>query len=942
MTARRFFSPLFASLLLALASGGRAQGEAGARPEATLFAPVPLAPTPLSAGALLVSEESARRALALGFAATAAAEAERLVAELEPGDPARDAAVRLLTAARLELGDLAGAERALGNHSTARPPTYRLRAGLIAARQGDTAAAQAQLVGLRPELLPDEERAWYYLLQGMVAEAAKDTARAAAAYDQAQLVATSEWQRARLRLTRERLRLAEGEATQEQADELRRQSERYAGRSVGTDYAVQHAVALGLLGRRDAATEFLQGHLTSLAEMGSSTSRDDVRLMLGLLAGPGSNAGRTALEQLLAAGTDPMKQRMALNLLTEGAGTSEARDRLRRLLGELLGRSPAHVLAEELLLARAELALAERDHAAAEADARDLLARFPNSTQKARALTQLASVAWELERFRTAADYAAQAAGAARDAATASALRLLSAEASYRAEDYTTAAEAYAAVVAAPPPGVPPADVMFQAVMAEIGAGRLGKAAELIDRLGADPRFDATTRWQAEWNLARALQAERQGELALARVARLRAEEGAAERPVALRARLAWLEARLAQETGRSEDALRLARAVPEQLAGLDAGLAREVAGLARLVAAEALFGLDRVEDAVAELQKLRSDLSGSEAALESFIVEADIRATEGGLVESQRLLTQFADDNRDHPYAPHAIYQAALNAERRGEDAYYRDAYKLLEERLIQQYKDSPLIFDARMKQGDLLRRLGEFAAAQQIYELLVNEFSQQPRILEAQMALADSHRAQASRDASHFESAITLLERLRDLANAPLDLRMEAGFKLGDMLAQRDAEEALAAWGPVADALVVKRERAAELGAHGRYWAGRMLVRMAGVLEEMGRADEAKDVWRLLVDRGLPGIALARSRLGLAVAATASGAAGGGAGGAAASASVGGGSGATPVPAVAPASVPVPAAASGGGVAGGGGAASPASGAKSATPAAGGARRP
>ena len=249
---------------------------------------------------------------------------------------------------------------------------------------------------------------------------------------------------------------------------------------------------------------------------------------------------------------------------------------------------------------------------------------------------------------------------------------------------------------------------------------------------------------------------------------------------------------------------------------------------------------------------------------MQSYIVEANIRATEGGLVEAQRLLTQFADDNRDHDYAPYAIYQAALNAERRGEDVYYQEAYRLLEERLIKAYPGSRLIFAARMKQGDLLRRLGEFAAAQQIYEELTNQFAQHPDVLTAQMALADCHRAQAAQEPSHFESAITILERLRDLADAPLDLRAEAGFKLGDMLAQRGSAEALAAWGPVMDVLLTDRERAARLGPQGRYWAGRMLVRMAGVLEEVGRTDEARDMWRLVLDRGLPGGSLARERLG------------------------------------------------------------------------------
>jgi hypothetical protein len=866
---------LFIFLVLFFAWAGHAQTERA------LFAPVPLAPTPLAAGALMLSEDSARRALALGLTATAAAQAEQLVARSAEGSAARDAAALLLAAARLELNDAQGAALALANHGPERPAAYRLRAGLIAARKRQLAAAQAELAGMRVEALPLEERSWFYFLQGMVAELVRDAPRATAAYEQALGAATSGWQRARIQLARERVRLGQGEATETQAAALRDQAERYAGRSVGTDYAIQHAVALSLLGRRDQATSYLQAHLATLAGEGAAESRDDTRLMLGLIAGPGQGTGRAALEQLLTNGRDRGKQRMALVLLGEGAESIEAREQLRRTAGRLLEATPAHPLTEELLLARAELALVDRFYAESEAGARELLARFPGSELRARALTQLASTTWELKRFRTAADYAVQAAGATGDAAAASALRLLAAEAWYRAAeeaskdggaagaaDYTAAGEAYAALAAEPPPGVPAASVLFQRVMSELGAGRTARAAELIDQFALDDRFDATTRWQAEWNLARVLQAAGQSELARARIARLRAESGVVERPVGLRARLVWLEARLAQESARPEEALVLSRAIPESLAGVEPALAREISGLGRLVEAEALFGIGRSDEAVAVLKSLRSAEPGTEAALQSFLVEAAYQAMEGRLVEAQGLLTSFADEHRDHEYAPYAIFQAALNAERRGEDAYYREAYLLLE-RLVADYGQNDLVFTARMRQGDLLRKLNQFPQAQLTYELLINQYAQHPDVLLAEMALADCHRAQAARDASRFESAITLLERLRDLASAPVDLRAEAGFKLGDMLAtreprdERSANAALAVWGPLLDALVAEPQATVALGSRGRYWVGRTAVRMAAVLEQMGRVDEAMDVYRLIVERGLPGVTIAAARL-------------------------------------------------------------------------------
>jgi hypothetical protein len=88
--------------------------------------------------------------------------------------------------------------------------------------------------------------------------------------------------------------------------------------------------------------------------------------------------------------------------------------------------------------------------------------------------------------------------------------------------------------------------------------------------------------------------------------------------------------------------------------------------------------------------------------------------------------------------------------------------------------------------------------------------------------------------------------------------------GDAVENLASTRDAKEALAAWWPVVDALLVDRTQAARLGDPGRYWLGRLLARMAGVLEAAGRPDEAGEAWRLIVDRGLPGGAIARARLG------------------------------------------------------------------------------
>ena len=59
-----------------------------------------------------------------------------------------------------------------------------------------------------------------------------------------------------------------------------------------------------------------------------------------------------------------------------------------------------HPIIEDLLLVRAQTALADKLYAPADEDARALLDRYPGSTLKAAALGVRLSVAWDLKRKR--------------------------------------------------------------------------------------------------------------------------------------------------------------------------------------------------------------------------------------------------------------------------------------------------------------------------------------------------------------------------------------------------------------------------------------------------------------------------------------------------------------------------------------------------------------
>ncbi|MGH8021377.1 MAG: tetratricopeptide repeat protein, partial [Opitutaceae bacterium] len=289
-----------------------------------------------------------------------------------------------------------------------------------------------------------------------------------------------------------------------------------------------------------------------------------------------------------------------------------------------------------------------------------------------------------------------------------------------------------------------------------------------------------------------------------------------------------------------------------------------KVASNAALLAAQARLETGDVEGGMQAMEALREKYPGSRAALFSFIVQARYLAMENQLVEAQRLLTRLADDHRESEYAPLALYEAALQAERRGQDAYLIEATQLLD-RVAKEYPDERFQFPARLKQADISRRLLSFGAAEQIYEYLENTFPSHPDQAFVQLSLADTLLAQSANAPEKFEGAITRLERLAVLPDAPADIRIEAGHKLAHAWQVHGSPEraSLLYW-EVYERFLGDAEGEPEFGARGRYWLTRTLFELGQLEENAGRRDNALRAYEAVLAHGLPGEKLARARLG------------------------------------------------------------------------------
>jgi len=869
--------------MLMAGAGLRGQTALPAETSAPLLMANEVKPEPAE---LLLQQQAAQHALELGLP-TVAAEIYRGLLAVPGGD--RAVLTLALATALLDDGRVDEADQALQGIVAERGEAWHLREGLIAAVRKNFDAARTEAAAVKPEALGPADLGWFYFLQGQLADAAGGGQKAQALYDQAASVAASDQQRAQFALAESQAELRKGPPDSSLLDELRRNVDKYQGTLTGYLYVRQYAVVLDESGRKNDAILLLQRQLLALPPSAHATA-DDFHLLLGLIAGPDTDPGRQALTELLRSGSDRTKQRIALQLLGPAAARPGG------LLDELIGLTPPHPILEDLLLFRAQANLMDKRYGLARTDANLLLEKFPGSPLKPAALGVLLGDAWEQRRYHLAADYATQARAALPPGQMHAQLGVIEAEAWFRANDFSSAADAYAAVLGEKPAGVDAGALIFQRVQAEIEAVQAGRDGNenrqawlaltaLIDQLAADPALDAVNRWKAEWNLARALEAHGQISSARARVDKLLGESGAAAPPAGsaesadLRLRMAWLQTRLAFEAGQSEQALKLAGALVDSLtgaagAGIPAELRTLVVSAELLQEAGADFALQRTDAALGLLNKLRADFPRSDAAIQSYIVEANYDADHDRLKDAQALLYKLvvaakADQTAGNPYAryaPYALYLAANFAERHEQDNDFEDAVRLTAQ-LAHDYPQSDLVFYALLKQGDLHRKLNDFGQAQQDYEYLVNTYPQHDDVLVAQMALADCHCAQAANNPAHAESAAAIYESLSERPDASAELRIEAGYKFGLLQQAQPGHEgdAQKTWWRLVNVFLLDPAKSADLGATatGPYWMSRTLLALGDSLEQQQELDQAREAWQLIVRDNLPGGALAQERL-------------------------------------------------------------------------------
>jgi TolA-binding protein len=736
---------------------------------------------------------------------------------------------------------------------------------------GETDALSDRMTAIRSSSLAREELAWFRLLEALIHTRSGAAEKANEAFRLASIEAPSSLLKDQFELIRFREELALGQFDEITISALRESVRSMRGERGGFEAARLLAIALTKAGQSAEAISVLNEHL-AMPGLREYNLRSDFLLLIGTIAGPDSARGRLALQDIISSQGGADLHSIALTLLAQSVESTEDKDSFLESLNEWLERPDLVSLADRFLAYKAYLGAESGDFRMAGDSAQELLDRFPSSSFAPNALRMLAYTSWSQTppRYRTAADFLNQLRQKFPESENSMEAGVLIADCYFLNEDYANASDMYGTMLKDCPPDWA-SDIFYQRILAEIGAGRMDSATAMLDQVRRDPRISDESIWRAEWNLLDYLRRqERVGE-AYQRIQSVLSGPSAGDPDISpkLTLRFRWLQARLTLEAGPPAEAINLVENLMADLAeddfGADPESLAEVDGHLLLLRGEAQIASGMRDEGVSTFQLLRDRYPDSGASILSYLVESRTEAAAENLVSAQQSLIALVDRFPASEYAPVALWEAALNAEQRGLNIHLQESINILE-RLVSDYPSHELVYYARLKQGDLARRLNDFPTALLLYERLLAQFSTHPERYRAELSRADCLSALGSEDPDRFDQAAVIYERNCLLPTAPLSIRLEAGFKWAHALRQQDDDSGSeAVYWLLYDRFIKDEDLNRRIihQAAGRYWMARVLLELGSIQFEQGEVASAKQVYQTILQMNLPGATLAQARL-------------------------------------------------------------------------------
>ena len=413
------------------------------------------------------------------------------------------------------------------------------------------------------------------------------------------------------------------------------------------------------------------------------------------------------------------------------------------------------------------------------------------------------------------------------------------------------------------------ADFWLRYVTAKSRSGDFEGVEKVLDAANLFGTISQDAYWAIEWNMILALKSKGELSASISRLNHLFSISDADSVSSELRIRFQWMYLYLKYLTGITDrQSIEDADLLLERLSTVqgDTFSSEELAifsSQVMLLKGQFLLGFGDESEGIRVLSVLQDTYPEALSSELSYIIIADYFSQKEAfdLVESN--LLELAEKYPDSEYAPEALLEAALNAEKR-EPGSYLQAIRFLNE-LVTNYPDSSLVYFALRHQGDLLRKASDFSSALKVYENLIQNYPNHPNRYLVELSRIDALLA-LSNDISATEEYEILaeLERLMDLPDLAISFQLEVGYKLAYVLMRQGSlEQSVEIATSLIDRYPLLAEESDEMASIGRYWLSRTMFLLSDSLVKLKEIEDAKKIYRLILEYNLLGNQLAKRYL-------------------------------------------------------------------------------
>ncbi len=817
---------------------------------------------------LLWKKEAADNALRSGLASIAVGLYSELLTDGEVDEATRLELELNRISALIALGEIGRADEVLGQFGEIQDSRFNLRRALVSYFRNDQAVSERFVDRVEVADLNANELSWFLMLQGLLDPRSRNDDETSY-LNRARKAAVSPEQRAQIDLLVYRSLLLEGdELDQGDLNRLKADSEleMRQGKRVGLQFAKEYVIGLYAMDQPVEAVNAIQNTLPRILEADYDI-RDELLLLLGIISERETSAGREAFQRLLSVGVSTdLRLRALQELVASATSASEIQDFLAFTSG-LDPQTLPQRLANQILYNRGQLLYWFRDYEASETECRKLLQADPDSELRESTLRLLVLIAFQRQRYRTAAGLLIELSGIVADEKDRNRIQLLVADCFFQSGDYSEASDSYGLAIEQAETIVDRGTILFQWVVSDINAGELAAAAEHMELYKDDVTIDPVQKWRSLWNLLTAMHRNEQQVEAYELLNNWLTQEAREVLPVSLWLRLLWFRCQLSLSTHDFDATPVLAgevRSVLREAEGtIEPSLGIQVASLTQIIEAQALIFSGREPEGLELIESVRTEFPSTRAAAQSYLVEARYDASQNRIVDAQRRYFELEDNYPNSELTPVALYEAAINALKRGTDSALREANAILI-RLDEKFPNHPLVFYGRLNQGNLLRSFNNFGGAELVFEDLLVKFPSHKDRAIVEMAQAECILAQTDTSQARIDQAIGKFERLAELPELPIDLRVEANYKWAFSYERRENyDRVIQIYWLAINQFLIDEDQSSQLGSTGRYWMSRIIISLGEALEDQGDIEAARRVYMFIPDRGLPFNSLAEWKL-------------------------------------------------------------------------------